>query len=356
MNAQSHTKNPPVISYCILIGLIFSAGMIVGCFQSEAPESVTIAVIKGEPVYMDELDVLARIAVAKSGLVLESDEGQARYKEIAPNLYETLVNIYVLKYTAEEEIEAPSPDELEIEFARYKDTLVKEGSYERFMEYHKLTEEKLKESIVDHLMVKNLQEKVLSEFDYEPDEREISDTFFQNHAKFRYPARMRASHIFTTAKIEDGKEKRKQARQRIEQLLKMIGNEPAKTFSALAKQNSENQATAPNGGDLGFFARDDPRLIEPIKKAAFALGEGKISGVIETDYGYHILWATDHEQSLDEAHDQIKAEMIQNYKSKKFDEWLQEKEESLEIKLLFDPETFTVLPLEKPEAKKANAE
>ena len=167
---------------------------------------------------------------------------------------------------------------------------------------------------------------------------------------------MRASHIFTTAKIEDGKEKRKQARQRIEQLLKMIGNEPAKTFSALAKQNSENQATAPNGGDLGFFARDDPRLIEPIKKAAFALGEGKISGVIETDYGYHILWATDHEQSLDEAHDQIKAEMIQNYKSKKFDEWLQEKEESLEIKLLFDPETFTVLPLEKPEAKKANAE
>ena len=62
-------------------------------------------------------------------------------------------------------------------------------------------------------------------------------------------------------------------------------------FVQLAKDNSTEPGAAESGGDLGFFSQG--QMVEAFGKAAFALKVGEISDVVETDFGYHLIYRTD---------------------------------------------------------------
>lgn len=70
------------------------------------------------------------------------------------------------------------------------------------------------------------------------------------------------------------------ARKRVEDLRKRVlaGDD----FAGLAKENSQD-GSALQGGDLGYFKRGD--MVKPFEDATFSLENGKISGVIETQFG-----------------------------------------------------------------------
>ena len=58
-------------------------------------------------------------------------------------------------------------------------------------------------------------------------------------------------------------------------------------FSTLALLYSEDPGSAKKGGELGFQGRGE--LVPEFEAAAFALKDGEISEVVETEYGYHII-------------------------------------------------------------------
>ncbi|MEM3839381.1 MAG: peptidylprolyl isomerase [Candidatus Micrarchaeaceae archaeon] len=57
-------------------------------------------------------------------------------------------------------------------------------------------------------------------------------------------------------------------------------------FSNLAMQYSID-GSAKRGGDLGIFGRGV--MVREFEKAAFALQKGQVSGIVKTQFGYHII-------------------------------------------------------------------
>lgn len=107
--------------------------------------------------------------------------------------------------------------------------------------------------------------------------------------KEQAPAKAHAAHILlmyqgSAGASEEITRTKEQAFQDIQKLLERI--KAGEDFAALAKEYS-NCPSGKNGGDLGEFSKGD--MVKPFEDAAFKLKKGKISGIVETKYGYHII-------------------------------------------------------------------
>jgi peptidyl-prolyl cis-trans isomerase D len=71
-------------------------------------------------------------------------------------------------------------------------------------------------------------------------------------------------------------------------------------FAALAKKYSEDPGSAGRGGELGPVHRGGG-LVKEFEDAAFSLDSGKISELVKSQYGYHIIKALKHEKPTKEA-------------------------------------------------------
>jgi parvulin-like peptidyl-prolyl isomerase len=65
-------------------------------------------------------------------------------------------------------------------------------------------------------------------------------------------------------------------------------------FAALAKQYTEDPGSKENGGLYENFSRGN--MVKPFEEAAFSVPIGEISGIIETEYGYHIIKVIDRQK------------------------------------------------------------
>jgi parvulin-like peptidyl-prolyl isomerase len=102
------------------------------------------------------------------------------------------------------------------------------------------------------------------------------------------------------------------ARTKIEDLLAkaMAGAD----FAELAKQNSEDTGSKENGGLYEDFPRG--RMVKPFEDAAFTVPVGEISGVVETQFGYHILKIIDRKKET-RTFEEVRPELEQRLKQQK---------------------------------------
>jgi peptidyl-prolyl cis-trans isomerase D len=100
---------------------------------------------------------------------------------------------------------------------------------------------------------------------------------------------MRASHILI-APANKSDSAKAQAKQRAEAILAQVKG--GGSFETLAQMNGMD-GTAQNGGDLGYF-KNNGAMVKSFEKALFGFnGTGLMPGVIETDFGYHVVKVTD---------------------------------------------------------------
>ncbi|MEN3113022.1 SurA N-terminal domain-containing protein [Uliginosibacterium paludis] len=118
----------------------------------------------------------------------------------------------------------------------------------------------------------------------------------------------RASHILVQVAADAKAEAREAARKKAEGLLAQVKASPAR-FAEIAKANSDDTGSAEKGGDLGFFGRG--AMVKPFEDAAFGLKSHEISGLVETEFGYHIITVTDIRGEKPKTFEEMKAEAME---------------------------------------------
>ena len=118
---------------------------------------------------------------------------------------------------------------------------------------------------------------------------ELRRSYKENIQRYSTPEERRASHILIKAEASASADEKKAARAKAEQLLAQLQKNPAQ-FAELARKNSDDPGSGANGGDLDFFARGD--MVKPFEDAAYGLKPGQLSGIVESEFGFHIIQLT----------------------------------------------------------------
>ena len=88
-------------------------------------------------------------------------------------------------------------------------------------------------------------------------------------------------------------------------------------FAVLASQYSDDTGSGAQGGDLGWFGRE--QMVAPFAEAAFSLPISQTSELIKTEFGYHIIQVLEKDENRPKDPNTLEQERQQAYQT-----WLQE--------------------------------
>ncbi|ADG15534.1 PpiC-type peptidyl-prolyl cis-trans isomerase [Paraburkholderia atlantica] len=155
----------------------------------------------------------------------------------------------------------------------------------------------------------------------QPSDADLKKYYDDNIAHFRTEGEVRASHILIAAPKDASTADKAKAKQKAEELLAQLKAHPDQ-FAQIAQQNSQDPGSASKGGDLGYFGRGMIAGGQAFDDAVFALKKDEISGIVQTDFGFHIIKVTEVKpavtKSFDEVKDQIAKEVKTQLASKAF--------------------------------------
>jgi foldase protein PrsA len=290
-----------------LLVLALAAGSFAGCAKKDDDTSKQLASVNNVKVSENQLNT--RVSIFKIFYGPSIDTADARSK-----ILDQLIEEEVILQEATKQKVKPTADEVKNEFSGFMEQLVAQyGDKEKTnteLKGLKLTEADLQVFIERYLVIQGLYTKVTEKVTV-PDS-EIQKYYDDNKAEFLEEENVRVRHILLKTKEE--------AQKLLPQLQK------GADFADLAKKNSIDPGSKDQGGELPRFGRGE--MYEEFEAAAFALQVGKLSGVVQTPAGFHIIKMEERfperQQLLAEVKDQIKDSMLEERRSEAFEKYVAE--------------------------------
>ncbi len=306
-----------------LAALALSATLLTGCVSNKN----TIMTINNEPISKTEFqkafDVVTKNSmVTKMGVDLKNDPNSFIYLM----LKDRVVNELIVKNLLEQDIASKNikvtPDDVDAEL---KKLINQVGSKEKFNEVLKqngITASQFKKDLEEEVKIQKLVEslKIVKVSD-----KDAQNFYKANIDKFKHSERVKASHILVSASKDDIRavitadaanknltpaqidEKVKadleKKYDKAKKLLDEVKKDPT-AFAKIAKDNSDDVMSAPQGGDLGYFTKE--QMVDEFSKVAFTQKPNTISDIITTPFGYHIIMVTDRQEAGVESFDKVK--------------------------------------------------
>jgi peptidyl-prolyl cis-trans isomerase D len=165
-----------------------------------------------------------------------------------------------------------------------------------------------------------------------PTDADLLKMYNQNMDQFRTPERVHARHILLMTQGKPPADDAK-IKAQAEDLLKQI--KAGANFEELAKKYSQDPGSAAKGGDLGWVTRG--QMVPEFEKTCFSLKPGETSGVIKTEYGYHIVQVLAHEDAHVQPFDQVKAQLATQWKNQRVGQMMQQISDQASAALQKDP-------------------
>ena len=315
----------------LLAAVALSAVLFAGCgLKQEAVIKVNDQIITKAQFDKTFDEQVKNSPFARMGINIKDDENGFMYlmvKERVTN--ELIIRALLDGEMAKRNIEVSKDDVNEA----VKEIIEKVGSKEQLnaiLKQNGISNAQFRKDLAEEVKMKKLAKDLGSS---EVSEKEVKDYYNKNIAKFKYPEKVRASHILVSANpkeieeviVSDSKNKDltpEQVKAKVDEELKAKkvkadelynkAKADINSFAALAKDNSDDAASAVKGGDLGFFAAAE--MVPEFSTAAFKLRPNTISPVVKSQYGYHIILVTDRMAAGQQPYEKVK-EDIKNYLS-----------------------------------------
>jgi peptidyl-prolyl cis-trans isomerase D len=143
---------------------------------------------------------------------------------------------------------------------------------------------------------------------------EVAAYYKANGARFTAPEERRASHILVAVNKDAKPADKAAAKAKAEAILADLKKAPG-SFAQVAKAKSEDPGSAEQGGDLGVIEKGS--LVPSVEQSIFALKQGEISNVVESEFGYHVITVTSLKPAAVKALDDVKTEIAADLKKQK---------------------------------------
>ena len=350
----------------LLTTLAVSAVLFAGCGLKSGEAIIKVNnqnITQGQ--FDAEFDKQAGNGIAKAlGIDVKDDKNSFLYMLIKDRVVNELIVKALLNQEMQKRgIEVTNKD---VDDA-VKEIIDKVGSKEQLdalLKQNGISNSQFKKDLKEEVKMKKLAKELGSS---NVSDAEAKKFYNDNISKFKHPDKVRASHILISVNPQEIEEVVKsdpnnknidetavkakvaaevQAKEaKANQILAEAKKNPTQ-FAKLAKENSEDTATANKGGDLGFFAAKE--MVPEFSKAAFSMKPNTISDKpVKTQFGYHIIMVTDRSAAGQDPFEKVKSNIKAYLENQKQIEAIDKLTESLKksakieyINPSFDPENI----------------
>lgn len=319
-------KNVKPILLIIVVAFVVSIFYGLGQYRSSGsrPQQMgnIIAEVNGSKISYQEWQSVFTNLISRYDNQVLSNIGDELLATIKNNITEQLIDSTLLyQYAEKEKIDIPAT-KIDGEVDRIKDSFETEADFNDALKRNNLTLNQLKDSIKKQFMIDQV---IQNEYDTVSISDEEIEEYYEEHKNyFLQPERIKISHIL----VEDKEE----AQLLLDQL-----NEETIDFETAAKEKSICPS-AESGGDLDYVSRG--QMVLPFEEAAFSLEIGELSGIIETEFGYHIIKCFDIQEekqlTLEEKKEDIKNMLSYPKQNNAIDKLLAQLREEADINIFYD--------------------
>jgi peptidyl-prolyl cis-trans isomerase C len=246
-----------------------------------------VARVDGRGITRSEFD-----SVVDSNVVrFEAQSGQTFPEEQRAMLQRRVLDGLIMRNVLEAETERQGIVVMEARFLemleQFKGQFPDDEAYRSVLQEQGFTVELFEQELRRQMAIEELIETQVFATITVP-EQELQAFYDENPQYFQQPEQVAARHIILTTQGITDQAELDAKRARLEDLRRQIA--AGADFGQMARDHSEGPS-APTGGDLGTFGRG--QMVPEFEDAAFSLAVGEISGIVETQFGYHILQVTE---------------------------------------------------------------
>lgn len=290
------------VAICLLTGPAWA--------DKAASSGKEVASVNGKPIsksqYERDLSVFQKRAAQEGRQLSDAD-----LTTVKNRILENLIDAEVLYQESQKEGVEVDDQAINEQIETIKKRFSDESAYKKALEGMDVSEKEIRAQIqrglaINQLLDTNVSQKITV------NEEESKKYYNNNPNLFKQPEQVKASHILIKVAPDAEESKKNQARKKIETVQKKVRQ--GEDFSLLAKANSEGP-TAQRDGDLGYFHRG--RMAKPFEDAAFALNVGEVSGIVETQFGYHLIKVTDKKPARTIPYKEVQPRLEQHLKKEK---------------------------------------
>lgn len=356
------------ISAKVASAVLFSAIVLSGCGIN--PEKDAVVMINDTPItkqqYEQEFKKIEGNPMFKQmGVDLKKDKDGYVGLMIKDKIINELMVKTLLDQAMKKNNIKVSNEEVEKELKSLIDKIGSKDKFNELLKQNGISSADFKKDLKEEVKIKKLIDQLSIVKISDSDTRKFYDS---NLDKFKYPDKVRASHILISADADrirevikadeknkdlseaqiDEKVKQDIAAkyQKAQKILAEVKLDQSK-FAKLAKENSDDPGSAEQGGDLGYFTKD--QMVPEFANAAFSARPSIVTDIVKSPYGYHIILVKDRIAAGVEPYEKVKGEIAAFLENQKKVEVLQKflADAKKDAKIVYVDESFNPDTIQK---------